>query len=402
MKFKRVNFYGGSADFPESDSYYEYTARYSRSCKIVTGIADALISMNIGWTVDTTRTSSTTDYSQVPARSGNETFPGLFLKNTDSNNKLFICYFATTKEKTISQFDGSALIKTNTTSPDNHSGLIMSMLPSNSTQDFGQLDSTSFLPQYATRLIGTVICQSTYHQTIGAYVQSGYTYTYGVFATPYVVGISVGSSQGSTPILEVPTYIVGRIIGTLAHTEDNLPNSKYGVLVCRKTLDEYNGHESGESKLGVCYFSQNYLFGDYNSSRKYVGFPEDSTYTFVNTNNYLVGSVSKANGNYILGTDKSTYYVGFKPTDLAQVSGYLYSIPQSGSSRWTPYSIFCLSNDLNTFGVVPGDGFKGYIDPDILRCANGNFGQMYDNGNLICCSYNLLIGWDSTNTDTLS
>ena len=65
-------------------------------------------------------------------------------------------------------------------------------------------------------------------------------------------------------------------------------------------------------------------------------------------------------------------------------------------------SIFCLSNDLNTFGVVPGDGFKGYIDPDILRCANGNFGQMYDNGNLICCSYNLLIGWDSTNTDTLS
>ena len=50
--------------------------------------------------------------------------------------------------------------------------------------------------------------------------------------------------------------------------------------------------------------------------------------------------------------------------------------------------------DLTTYGIVPGDGFKGYLDTDLFRCALGTYGQTFDNGNFICAdgTYNFLIG----------
>ena len=400
MKFKRVNFYGGSTDFPSGSSY-----RYEKSCKIVTDIADALISMNIGWDVDTTRSTSTTDYTQIPPRSGSTTYPGLFLKNTVSNCKLFICYFATLCTETISLFDNNSLLNFGKVNP-NYTGLMMSMIPGESTQVFGDPNTTSFLPQHATRLVGTVHyynTSSSYNKqrTIAGYPLSGYTYTYGLWATDSVIAVGAYEAQGSTPSIFEPCYIVGKIMGTLAHsTEDNAPNAMYGVLLLKDiySVSNINNDNTLESLFGIRSYSP-YLFG--NNSNTFISCPITSNIDFFSEKHIPVSSVAKSNGDYINGCNYSNCLCTFAPVDIVQSSEYVFS-NQSGSIRWTPYSVFCVSSDLTTNGIISGDGFKGYVDTSLLRCAHGIHGQTYDSGNFVCCSlYNLLIGWDPNNTDTL-
>ena len=62
-----------------------------------------------------------------------------------------------------------------------------------------------------------------------------------------------------------------------------------------------------------------------------------------------------------------------------------------------PYAVGNCSADLTTYGVIPGDGFKGYLDTDLFRASvDHEVGRLYDNGNFIGVK-SMLLGWDHQN-----
>ena len=72
--------------------------------------------------------------------------------------------------------------------------------------------------------------------------------------------------------------------------------------------------------------------------------------------------------------------------------------------RWTPVYMYVDSSDQDTYGVVPGDGVKGFVDTDFLIGVNPNYsyGQLLGpNGSYVYLGGGFAIGWDSTNTETL-
>lgn len=395
MKFKRIDLSGGSDEFPTGTTL---ELRVQRAQLIVKKVAEALIGMDVGWTLDAPRNATTTDFASVPPREGAENMPGLFLRNSVSGCKLFVCYFASASRYGISEFGGGHFFINYNTASYGQCGLIMSMIPGTSEQEFGVQFDSSFMPAMATPLVST-LCPSlitTYYnrqQTTGGVPSSGTSYTFGVFADSYTVAISV-CQGGSVPSVGVPTYAVGRIVGTLAHSEDSADNSRYCVLLFRDTKEQSSNDACVEGTRTIpSYAISNLQLGDGNS-KKIVGLPIDANsldYTYAR----VFACISRADGEWING-GLGSYHAAFTPADLIQFSGRIYS-SVNGSSRWTPMSIFCATTDLSTNGVVEGDGFKGYADTDMFRYANGERGQLYDNGNFINLGYNLLIGWEADN-----
>ena len=164
FRFKRVDLTAGTAEFPVGS---DYSLKRLRSETIVTRCADALLSC--GWSLDTSRNSDTTDYSNVPCMTGSKTYPGLFFVNAKSGCKLFMAYFGGTlyDEDCILDF------KRNTVSPAHTvdlygygtnahvSGLVMSIIPADSSSEFGSTFDQNFLPDDATRIIGTCFYHSS-------------------------------------------------------------------------------------------------------------------------------------------------------------------------------------------------------------------------------------------------
>jgi hypothetical protein len=213
-----------------------------------------------------------------------------------------------------------------------------------------------------------------------------------------VIVVSALRASGVAPNLDVPIYAVGRIIKDLAHDTDIATNAKYGVFAFKElgTL-KYEG-------TGDVIYHTSYTFGPTN--RSFIGLdPTDSRSAIGDLATYsrVCGSIAKADGTWINGTDVTNYSVIVYLSDSGQLSPYILN-NTSGKSRWCSFAIASASNDPDTYGIVTGDGFKGYLDTDLFRCGSGLYCQMFDNGNFICASntYNLLLGWDPANTDTLA
>lgn len=379
FKFKRIDFVSGSAAFPLGTGSTETNTRLHN---VIGGLADALINMSgLHWVIDTDYCSSTSDFKDVP-NSNNATYnSGLFLKNTESGCKLFIAYMS---YYGIKNFGGSDLCQIKSSS--GLSGVVVSMIPDGSTSVFGSSFDSSFLPSDATRFVGTCASNGSYCYD----PSSGYIYTWAICATDYVIVIFGDRTSRGTPAdLEAPSYSVGRIIGTLAHSEDDPSlhkNARYGVLFMREL-----GSNSDWGNLLYDYYS---IFG---SNVNFVG-NASGNYTT------SVASVCRSDGTWIKGTDHSTYAVKVFPESIGQLNGKIFSPIGTGKSRWIPFIVMCYANDLSVNGIVTGDGVKGYIDTDLFRCAKGAYGQQFDNGNFICIdsTNNLLLGWDSTNTDQIA
>jgi hypothetical protein len=132
-----------------------------------------------------------------------------------------------------------------------------------------------------------------------------------------------------------------------------------------------------------------------------------ATSAFKTGASYVMGAISRTDGTWINGTDSSTYNVILMPLGVEQTSTYVYNAT-SGKSRWIPFQVMVTSSNLSTYGVVSCDGFKGIIDPDIIMYAftnngsNISYGQLLNNGKMMCIdpTYNLLLGWDASNTDS--
>lgn len=102
-------------------------------------------------------------------------------------------------------------------------------------------------------------------------------------------------------------------------------------------------------------------------------------------------------GNY--GPRNNWTYSSFVSFDYTVVSNPVSEILSTNGGRWTPVYMAIGAADHDTYGVVPGDGFKGYIDTDLLRCVNPNYsyGQQLQGGDFVYLGGGFAIGWDADN-----
>lgn len=383
FKFKRFDLTVGSEDFPAGVT----DANILTKCQtIVREFALKLISMGIGWELDSSRNESVTDYAEVPDNSTGK-WPGLFLVNTTSGCKLFVCNIGKSG-RSIKNFSGSdILVSQNNTQI--VSGLCMSMIPGGSSNSFGLDFDASFLPSDATRIYGTA---KSGEFGISYSNEGGNICSCGIYATEYVISVVLAiSSNGNPPPLKTPNYAVGRILSTLSHEEDDEIHSKYGVF-CMRILS---------TTSGVPYSDQgNPIYDVISAFGTGISFIGNNSSSF-----YACGSICQANGTWLLGYGSSpNRCVKIYPVSVLDLSNKIFNSNGTGKSRWIPLEIVSYSDDLSVYGIVPGDGVKGYLDTDLFRCAISTYGQQFDNGNFIAVtdSYNLLMGWDPANTDSIA
>lgn len=407
FKFKRIDLTAGSSEFPTTDT--SYTGRRARSVTIIQKIGQAILDCNCGWVLDQ-GAESVLDYDDIPSKANDETYPGLFFKNTTSGCKLFVCYIANQVQYGMRDFGGTGadLFQCNSGTNRFVSSLCISMIPEGSTSEFGNPRSTDFLPADATRIVGTDVSYESDGQYggFGAEPSPGWIYSYGIFVSPYAIAVCTAKAQSNPGNFYIPSYCVGRILGTLAHSSDNTNQARYGVVTFRKK-------DNVDTCAEGTYAPMEYNISAYLNQYGALYLPGVNPYTSANTWypssyplgwNYACCSISKADGTWVNGSDNASFSSIFYASEPEQLSGYLFNSTNNGKSRWVPFNVVVLSNDLDTWGIVPGDGFKGYLDSDLFRCAKGTYGQTFDNGNFICLDayYNFLIGWDSTNTDQIA
>jgi len=388
FKFKKFSFIGGSEDFPIGDTD---PLRLQRAQNILISAVEAIIDTDTGWGLDTSRNATITSFASVPCMSGTKTFPGLFLKNTVSGCKLFITYFCGSYDASsiISNFgsDSNLYYISSTTAT---SGLIISIIPGGSSSEFGNSFDNAFLPSDATRLCGTCFYSSrtsAYSPAHGSNPVSGDTYTWGILATSYVIGVASSKASG----LSSPVYITGKIFGVLAHENDTAVNSKYGSVFFRMIA----GSGVTEGWSGDIANSVTYVGG---SELKLPGVP----YNISGWNAaFSCGIFSKADGTWINGTDGNRYIVL-----LFTANAFVFSNKvtiNTDDTVWESLLMAVKSADLNTDGVISGNGFKGYLDTDLFRAGLGAEKATFDNGNFIkanSATYNnLILGWSPIGND---
>lgn len=382
FKYRKFTLTGGSADFPTGNTD---ALMIQRSKTILSKVADCLLDSGCGWVLDTNRNQATTDYSDVPCVSGSKVFPGLFFRNSISGCKLFIAYFGGSfdSDYVISEF-GSVQNLYYISSTPAICGLVCSIIPDGSNSEFGSSFDSSFLPQDATRLVGSC-CYGTRTSSYAAAhaynPESGINYTWGIWTNEYCFG--VGSARAAST--SSPVYIAGRIFGTLAHDSDNAVNSKYGSVHFRAPGTSPEGW-SGDVSVSTT------LLGD---TLKIPGAPIDSGSI---NGAFVGGTITKASGAWVNGFGNG-YIVYFSASNPVLLATKLFNV--LSSSAWVPLFMFVFSSSLTDYGIVSGDGFKGFLDATLFRCALGTRTTLFDNGKFIKVNDSqyseLMLGWDPSN-----
>ena len=397
MGFKMRSFYVlcGSDEFPSTGG----TANHRlRSEILLTKCAQCLIDCECGWQLDTSKSVTTSNYSEIPTVGDSPSYmPGLFFINVISGCKLFMAYFGGSayaggirnSNSHNMKFDASIYRST---------GLCMSMIPAGSASVFGDpslANYSTFIPSDATILTGTLRCNSssTGSANTAFKATSGVYYKYYIFATPYVVMVGVNFSADGIPGRPfMPNYATGRIFGTLAHASDNAINSQYGTI-CFKEIP--NSSAATAEAMGNLVNYQNPRYYSSGSSQYYTPGYGSS----VQGKPSLV-AFTDPSGNWINNHLSTTPYFN---TVFATAQPYLLGggvVNMSGSIRWSPIAVLAISNDIATYGVVPGDGLKGYLDTDLFRAVSGGLhGDYYNNSSFYCTddAQGFVIGWDPSN-----
>lgn len=400
---KSCDVIAGTEEFPTGSTYAD---RLFRSKTLLTKCAQALISCNVGWQLDTNKSTSVTDYTDIPDKSGNYTFPGLFFVNTISGCKLFMAYFGEDcRYYGIKDFSGNDVVKFYYGTF--HSGLCMSMIPAGSNSVFGDPTTTTFIPSDATRITGSYYFRTdgTSHE-YGCHAYnptSGWSYGYKILATPYCISVFGGHNDNGGGIgLACPIYACGRIFGEINHGETH-PNARYGTLLLRYSTNSY------ESWAYV--FSYTFTLMGNNVPLPWYSQSSSLQASPINSSQNTCGAISRSdgswvNGNGIIHTSDNNYEYNVALFTMNIVSlDRNYTFENTNSKiRWSPIGMMsCCSYNtiLSQIDIINDDCFKGILDTDLFRACNGSIprGSIFDNGKFIVPESDVgwLIGWDPSN-----
>lgn len=386
FKYSELVFTGQSSDFPSGATNALIRQREEF---IVKGIAQALIDADTGWTLDTAKNATITAFVDIPTKSSSIKSPGLYLRNTTSGCKLFVSYNGRSPSGGIAAAEGCSITAYNSAQSTEEiglNGLILSIIPENSTDDFtmpASTDATLSVPSSATRLACTVTnypANSSYIGTISQSNISGAVYRYGVLSTAFCVVILIQKSL---------KLAVGRVLGELAHTEDSSVSAKYGVIYfarCYEVREDIYGENSSTAPAGGAsissYGQSPTALAKYNANASTSQTP------------YWGGMscITKADGTWVGNTSDTV--VSYFPANLSFYRNtYISYSTANNTKRWMPYICYIQTGDLQTNGVVPGDGIKGLLDTDLFRYVPSAANTLLDDGAFYALNSWITIGW---------
>ena len=397
FKYKTLTFTLGDTDFPVGTTS---EAILQKEQTIVKTVAQAIINMGIGWKLDS-RCSSMTDFKPLPDAYYNEQRNTvLFLRNTISRCKMLLGYCLGNCNKGV-DLSSSLYVNTYNSSYTSSSGcvagIVMSMIPGESSDEFGTTPS-DLIPASATRLTGTFTVSGASSQPLltvaNVNESAGAWWYYGILATEYVVGIILDDIGNAL----WPRCFCGRILSNVSHSSDTDASAKYGT-VSFKVVNTYIEFEqswpnatSGETVYTANGYNTNPAYGSVNGQLS-------SSLDFSNKACYACGgnSVRTASGTWVSNTAHTG--VILRKDNFMTMSSQNHR--DDNSLRWSAFHIVIISDDLSTYGVVPGDGVKGILDPNLFRSANATSKQLYGNGTFIGIHESLLLGWDPSNETPL-
>lgn len=350
---------------------------------VLSGIVEAIINSGTGWALDTTFTPNLSSYRELTTQSSGTNNNAIvkFLVNSTSRIRLALGY-CSGGSATLPNDD---VFRSSTTSYMKVNGLFASVC--NTADDsWGGSDAENnvILPTEATRWIGNSIYTANSSTTFVSENSSlGYVYTYNIILKGAQLVFLSRSSNWSSGLYR--GFVLGEVFGTVAHPEDNWEGSKYGCF----SLSELYSYEGSAPETSTSSYEPNInTESQYYYSSKYVNFLRADT--------SVKPPVKFDTGNIVL-------YI--KPCNTEQL-GTNVANPEAGTGgRWVPLEAYLTSSDPSLYGIVSGDGFKGYLDTDFIRCVTRNTyskGQTFGtNAEFIYIGGGIAIGWDSTNTVSL-
>lgn len=362
---------------------------------VVKVLGEMIVGSDTGWNYD--ERTPANSYIYVPSRNNSCRFAVSYFRNI-SGAKLMIMAFVPS-ESSIGSYDNLPYFsfknylypydfKNYLESSDNHqiqqTGVMMSMIPAGSNSEFPNTIpndyTTKFIPDDAIPLV-TEACDSS-----SGYIQSQYSYFGSVSSNNiYSIGILIdsefvmfmsGLSTTSTRSNLAPIYALGKIIGTVAHENDSNICSHYGAIRFNKTKSDafvfsYNLNGANNTFYGR-------KVSDSNS-----GFNSNAYAVFFNENGTLIPT-----------------WCAYGPYGVDVLCNSITNDSAANYTRWCPYVMTTLYDPVNN-GVVPGDGFKGYLDTNLFRCAIGTTGNYYNDGAFVCVGGNMLVAWDQGASDNI-
>lgn len=376
-KCVKFSWQGGRTDTP-----------VDRTKFVLNGVCDAIIGANAGWALDTL-TPTSSDFIQFPSyqdTSNPNLLKVLTLSHNNHSYKMGIgliyynyAYFANDSSPTMKPEDCSPSNKGYSSSERfNQNGRINSGLYIGIVKDGTFVTDSTYALVWDgtgefTRWCPFCLYQSGSDDSFVYNNSSSKLYTY-YFALKgaQIIAMARASNWSTDPKLKV--LIIGEIYKKTAHLEDVNTMGCVGLF----TAERAESLQSTDT------------YGIYGASGYY-----HPTYQ---SQFYVMFSLLSSNGTPYFGTltpsdSNAKLYNTYLTLDQVVATSAV------SENRWTPVGVYINAVDRDTYYVVPGDGFKGYIDTDLLRGVNPNYsyGQLLADGDFVHLGCGLAIGWDADN-----
>ena len=343
----------------------------------LTGIVEAIVNSNTGWALDSDmgQTSSSWYYELTMTSSYKAAVK--FIVHSASHTRLAIGYASVNAIPTTT-IPNEDKLKGSSTSYCNLNGLFVSTCDTSVDFDISQTGKIS-LPEQATRWISSCLSTSA-TSSPGSFVnENQYTYTYNMIIRGGQIAFLFRSSNWTAG--NYKGFAIGRLVGTLAHISDDDSECDLGCILL-------NGLTGGEAS----------------SANTTLINTENSYYSISSNNCFFRGDTAfdKAVMSYI---DDSNTMVNVSISNTEQLGTDVANPEANTGGRWCPLQVYVTSTDPSLYGIVSGDGFKGYLDTDFIRGVTKavySRGQTFGtNSEFLYLGGGIAIGWDSTNTISL-
>lgn len=372
---------------------------------VLTGIVDAIINSGTGWTLDSDWGMTTTsDYKTLKVYTYSSTVYGVniakFLKSP-TGNRVLIGYASQ-----VGYFHNDDLIEPTVIGDQRMglapNGLYFSMI--NNVID-NWIEDTTYgirIPNSALRITSFGVSGGTYVYVDSFVYQNGVNnvYTYYVLVKSGVNQMCLFErNSGWNNVSLIKAILFGDIIKLNAHSVDNYMTACINIsnnIVFEQTSTNFN-QEADSPYTSTSISATN--FGLIN---------QETNYTTIYDVNKNQCQIFDATGKIYFGSKTFTegkYTIMYGICNTRELSTYVCLPNITGGSRWTPVEILIYSSNPAIMGVIEGDGFKGYLDTDVIRGVTiGQYsrGQLFGNDNdFIYVGGGIALGWDSNNTESI-
>lgn len=357
---------------------------------VLKNVCNLIMQCEPHWTHDAEYTATEDDFIKIGSGTANANQEyAHFLINTVTGSRLLVCYLLgmTAQVQKVCCCDSQY----NSNGGYYGAGLCFSMIPGGSASRWdvsNDCTTIAFIPNDATLLLGPANAISNNVQTtLLGYYNGAATRTnarYVVIAKEDLIFVSL-SFAGETDLRNA--LCVGKIFGELCNDDDDQYYSKYGSFLFRKdgngSIYE-NVAESTTTSVNASWLNTRADTPFWNSVLA-------GCYFRTSTTTRPVTYVSGQSVPQITGTNPMV------------TSGLRTSSVTSGKTAFGAFMISHSSNDANSYGVVPGNCFKGYLDTDFFRSVYYGFqyDALFDGGNFIYAGGGIALGWNPSNTITL-